>query len=246
MKITFLGAPMLAAALVFSAVATQAAETLTKGDVEKIVKETIQNNPELLAETLMKYQEQAREKAEQELAKQLKEKSAEMLKDKASPVAGNVKGDVTVVEFFDYHCGYCKKMLPTINQLIEDDKKVRVMFKELPILSPDSETAARASLAVFRIKPEKYFEYHSKLMSTSGKFNEAMLTEEAKKLGVDEAKFKKEMNSDWVKSELQKNQELAASIGVRGTPAFVIGETLIPGATDLAKLKETVANARKK
>jgi protein-disulfide isomerase len=234
----------LLAALAFCAPA-QAADTLTKSDVEKIVKETIANNPELIMESLKKNQEKQRADADKKSKAALKDRAKEILADKNAPIAGNPKGDVTVVEFFDYHCGYCKKMLPTVTDLIKSDKKVRVMFREFPILSPDSEMAARAALAVFHLKPESYFDFHTALMNISGKYDEAMLIDEAKKLGIDEDKLKKEMESKWVDEELKKSRDLADALAIRGTPAFIVGDQLIPGAASLEDLKKAVAAARK-
>jgi protein-disulfide isomerase len=223
-----------------------AADALTKYDVENIVKETIKNNPEIITDSLKKAQEKQRADQEKKAKEALKSKSKELTSSKNSPVVGNPKGDVTVVEFFDYHCGYCKKMLPVISELIKSDKKVRVVFKEFPILSPDSELAAKAALAVYRVKPDKYFDFHTELMTETSQYSEESLLKAAEKVGVNPDKVKKEMNADWVNEELKKDRELADALAIRGTPAFIVGDTLLPGASSLEDLKKLIAEQRKK
>ncbi len=231
--------------LAAAALALPAHAELSKADVEAIVKETLNNNPEIVVDSFKKFQEkkQAEEALKSKAA--LKDKAKDLKDSKTSPVAGNPKGDVTVVEFFDYHCGYCKKVVPTVTKIIKDDPKVKVVFKELPILSEDSNLAAKAALAVFKIKPEKYFDFHTALMSASGKFDAALLAAEAKKLGIEEDKLKKEMESASVADELKKNRELAEAVGVRGTPGFVVGDTMIPGAASEEDLKKLIDETRK-
>ncbi|MBV8938238.1 MAG: thioredoxin domain-containing protein [Alphaproteobacteria bacterium] len=219
---------------------------LSRGDVEGIVKEYIQNHPEVLMQALQHYQDKQKAEAAVQAQKTLVERKKDIFHDATAPVAGNPKGDVTIVEFFDYHCGYCKKMVPAVSKLITEDKKLRVVFKEYPILAPDSSLAARASLAVWRLKPEKYFAYHTALMDHKGGFDEAMLVEEAKKIGIDEDAFKKEMARPELNDVLQKNQELASAINVHGTPAFIVGDQLIGGATSYENLKKQVEDARQK
>lgn len=231
--------------LAFSATAADApAAPLTRTDVEGIVKEYIEKNPEVIMNSMKAMQEKMQAEQAVKSKSVLKDRGAEIFADTSAPVAGNVKGDVTVVEFFDYHCGYCKRMYPTVTQLLKEDKNVRFVFKELPILSEDSETAARAALAVFMLKPEKYFDYHGVLMNMQGQYSEPKLIDEAKKLGVNADKMKETMNGDAVKQELAKNRDLADALGVRGTPAVVIGEQLIPGAIPVEQLKKIIEAER--
>lgn len=235
-----------ALALLSFAAAAPASAEMTRAEVETIVKEYIEKNPQIIMDSARKYQEAKMAEQQVNASKAVKEKSKELTTDKDSPVAGNPKGDVTVVEFFDYHCGYCKRALPAIEELLKNDKNVKVVFKEYPILSPDSELAAKAGLGVWRLKPEKYFEFHKALMQHTGKYDEAMLVETAKKFGVDGDKLKKEIASDAVQKIIEKDRALGTAIGVRGTPAFVIGDTLLPGAVPYEALKSAVDAARKK
>lgn len=233
-----------AAALLCASGAIAADAPLTRADVEGIVKEYIANNPTVLIDSLKQYQQKQMAQQQKEAGRAVADNIKALTGDAHSIVVGNPKGDVTVVEFYDYHCGYCKKMQPIVAQLIKDDPKVRVVFKEYPILSPDSELAAKASLAFHRLAPKKYFEYHSVLMNSKEQYTEAFLLAEAKKLGVDEAKLKAEMAKPEIAESIKETRELAGKIGVRGTPAFIVGEELTPGATSLEDLKKRIAEIR--
>lgn len=231
------------AALITSA-AYAADAAANRAEVESIVRDLIKKEPQIIVDALKGYQEKMQQEQQEKAAKLLKDRQGDLVKN--APVVGNGKADVTVVQFFDYHCGYCKKMLPVINQLLKEDKNVRIVFREFPILSQDSQTAAKAAIAVYNINPAKYFEFHSALMNASGKFDEAALMAQAKKIGIDPDKLKKEMAKPAVEEELKATAQLASDLGVRGTPAVIIGDQLVPGAMSIEALKQAVADARKK
>ena len=169
----------------------------------------------------------------------------EIYRGENSSVAGDPQGDVTVVEFFDYNCGYCKRGLPEVQRLIHDDKKVRFVFKELPILSKGSEEAARVALAAKR--QGKYWEFHQALLGSKGQAHEATALKAAESLGLDMGKLKTDMASDEVKKELQGDLQLAKELGVNGTPHFLVGDKSIPGAPDdLHDQLETLVNGYRK
>ncbi len=199
-----------------------------KSAIEKIVKEYFLANPEVFLEI----QTQLESKMEKIQAERLKvaitENAKEIFKRPNAPMAGNPAGDITVVEFFDYNCGYCKKGLPEIVKLIDKDPKIKVVFKELPILSKGSDEAARVALAA-RMQG-KYWEVHRALLEAKGQVNEASALAIATKLGLDGAKLKKDMDSAEVKEEIAKVRELAQKMGVNGTPHFLVGDRSIPGA----------------
>jgi protein-disulfide isomerase len=159
-------------------------------------------------------------------------------------VAGNPKGDVTVVEFFDYRCTFCKRVLPAVRRLLRDDPRIRYVFKEFPILTPQSRIAARAALAAWRVAPETYFGFHVDLMSARGALGEAVILRLAANAGLDTQRLKREMQSPEIEAVLRRNAEIAQRLGIQGTPAFIIGERLVPGAIDLAQLQSLVAEAR--
>ena len=235
-------------ALAFTAPAMAATPALTKADVEKIVHDYLLEKPEVIEEAVGKLREKKQVQEEKQQKDGLGKYHAELFKDTTSPAVGAdaSKADVTLVEFFDYHCGYCKHVLPTITQLVKDDAKVRVIFREFPILSEDSETAAKAALAINRIAPKKYFDFHTALMNESGKFNEDRLLEIAKGLGVDSEKLKAEMKKPDIQAMLDKNRQLAQSLSIRGTPAIILSnDAIVPGAIGIEDLKKLVADARK-
>ena len=201
-----------------------------KKAIGEIVKDYLVKNPEVLIEA----QNALDAKVEKEQADKLKSFMAENAKDifrnAESPVAGDPNGDITVVEFFDYNCGYCKRGLPEVQKLIQGDKKVRLVFAELPILSKGSEEAARAALAAKR--QGKYWEFHQAMFTVKGQANEAAALKVAEGVGLDMAKFKSDMSSDAVKSELEAMRAMAKKMGINGTPHFLVGDKSIPGAPE--------------
>ena len=230
------GAGMTGAAEPFSDEQTRA--------VEKLVRDYIINNPEIVVESLRGYEEKHRQASEKEARQAIATSGDQLEKDPTSPVVGNPQGDVTLVQFFDYRCGYCKKVVPSIQELLKTDKNIRMVFKEFPILGPDSVTASRAALAAWKIAPDKYLPFHVALMESRGEMNEARVLEIGKKVGIDVDKLKAAMSDPAIKSTIDRNIELARKLQINGTPAFIIGGQLVPGAVDLATLREMVATAR--
>lgn len=228
--------------------APAAASGLDEGQtraVEALVRQYILDHPEVIIESMQNYQIR-QQLAEQEAATAaLATHRDEIKNDASAPVAGNPKGDVTVVEFFDYRCAYCKRVLPSVQELLAEDKNVRYVFKELPILGPDSVTASRAALAAWKIAPETYFAFHAALMEARGTLGETEVLEIARKVGLDPKKVKEGMAAPEVEQAIQRNLELAQKLRIQGTPAFIVGDALVPGAIDLDQLKELVATARK-
>ncbi len=224
--------------------AAQPVATMTKEQVQTTIKEYLTSNPEVVVDALNAYQEKKAKEATEKTKKTIKEKSAELFNNPDLPAVGPKDADVMIVEFFDYHCGYCKHMLPVINELLEKDKKVRVVFHELPILSDDSTLASKAALAVNSIKPEKYFEFHTALMNTKGQYTEKGLAAEAKKLGITEKDFKAALAKPEIQKQLDTNQALAKELGISGTPAFIIGDEFIPGAGSIESFKKIIEAQR--
>lgn len=229
-----------AVALTFSAFAplspttpAAAADAFTadqKKAIETIIKDYLVANPELFLE-IQSALEQKMDKIQSEKLKvALKDNAADIYRRADAPFAGNPNGDVTVVEFFDYNCGYCKRGLGDIAKLIEKDPKVKVVFKELPILSKGSEEAARVALAA-RVQG-KYWEVHRALLEAKGQVNEASALKIADKAGLDMAKLKKDMAGADVTGEIERVRALAQKMGINGTPHFLIGDKSIPGAPD--------------
>ncbi len=218
-------------------------DAMTKSDVEQIVRDFILNNPDVIVESLNSFQEQQRRDQQAKSAAGAKQ-VIDQLDSINAPIAGNPDGDVTVVEFFDYNCGFCKRALPTVLDLIKQDQNVKFVFLELPILSPSSEQVAKAATAVHLIDESKYLDYHTALMEFRGQKNEKLLLDKAEELGLNRDEVKEKMNSAEVNTVLSQVKQLASQAGVRGTPAFIIGEELIPGAVDINTLKAAVNRAR--
>ncbi len=216
-----------------------AAAEMTKTDIEKIVEDYLLNNPEIILKSVNDYQTKG--VAEQQ-AKALETNSRKLFDDENTPYAGNKDGDVKVVEFFDYNCGYCKRVIGDVNKLIDEDENVKVIFKDYPILGPTSVTAAHWALAAD--KQGKYLEYHTALLNNQGRMDEATLEAKAKEVGLDVEKLKADAESDEVKAQIQENLELAQSMNISGTPAFIIGEQVFPGAIPYEAMTNAVKDAR--
>ena len=167
----------------------------------------------------------------------------DLVEDRASPVLGNPQGDVTMVEFFDYRCPFCKLMAPKLLRLIAADPQLRLVMKEYPILSPQSVTAARVALVASR--HGRYAAFHRAMYGLDGPFDESKLLDVAKQVGLDPAVVRKEMNVPWIDAELRRNLALGQIIGVTGTPAFVVDHKVLLGAVPIATLKRLIADVRK-
>jgi protein-disulfide isomerase len=226
-----------------------AAQSLTpeqQQQVERIVREYLLKNPELLVEMSNALRAQ-QEKAKSGRAQAgIVANQTQLLNDPNSFAAGNPAGDVTIVEFFDYQCGYCKRVHPTLTTLVQRDKGVRIVLKELPILGPGSETASRAAIASLLLQRDKYYPFHTALMQNPGALDEAAVLAIAGRVGLDVDKLRAEMPTPRVTSVITQNRLLAQVLGVDGTPMFVIGNRLISGALTIERLQEMVEQQRKK
>ena len=212
-----------------------------KGAIEAVVRDYLLRNPEVIGEALdlLQAKQEAEERKRAEAA--IRENGEALRSNPMSPVSGNANGDVTVVEFFDYQCGYCKRALPTMEALLITDPNVRVVWKEFPILGPVSLFAARTSMAADR--QGRYLRFHVALMREP-KLTEDKVLEIAVKAGLDLERLRQDMEDPAIGAYIDETRALAQSLGIRGTPAFLIGETLIPGAIDTARMKELIATAR--
>ncbi len=213
-------------------------------EIENIIHQYIMDNPKVILDAVEQMQVRAEAAKQEHVKKQLVRARDLLINDPDSPIGGNPNGDVTVVEFFDYRCGYCKQVYPSVMKSINADKNVRYVFKEFPILGPESVTASKVALAVSRIDATKYKPFHNALMSARGSLTKSMLLKTAKDVGVDPDAVEKEMASPEIEKIIRKNYDLAQSLNISGTPAFVIGEQLVPGAIDYATLEKLIAEAR--
>jgi protein-disulfide isomerase len=203
-------------------------------------------NPDVLVEALTAYQARKEEAKSQEARSNLATYRSDITSDPATPFSGNPSGDVTVVEFFDYNCGYCKRMVPAIQELLQSDGKVRYVFKEFPILGPQSLVASKAALAVWKLAPEKHFAFHVALMGARGELSEERILGMAEKIGIDGARLRTAMEDPAIEQQIRRNLELGRLLDISGTPGFVIGERIVPGAIDLDTMRSMIADARGK
>lgn len=212
--------------------------------LDEIIRDFILNNPEVIIESLTRYEAQQRQ-AEEEQKRQALVASLDALQnDPDSPVVGNPEGDVTIVEFFDYRCPYCKRVAPLLEEILAEDPNVRVVLKEWPILSEESRYAARAALAANM--QGKYWGFHMALMTLQGQLDEASVLQAAERLGIDVERMKSDMESEQVEAELQQVYQLAQRIGATGTPAFVIGDQFYGGAIPITSMRQAIELAREK
>jgi protein-disulfide isomerase len=225
---------------------TRAADPLTpeqKQAVEAVIHDYFLKNPEFMVEVLRAAEAKIKQDKAADARQAIATYRHELLADTNSPVGGNPEGDVTIVEFFDYRCPYCKQVAPALEALVKEDPKIRVVYKEFPVLGAESVYASRMALAA--AKQDKYFAFHNALMSTKGQITEKVILQVAATAGIDLAKAKVDMNGAAIKNIIQHNYTLAEALDINGTPAFIIGDVLVPGATDMEGLKKLVADARK-
>lgn len=215
-------------------------------EIEKLVHDYIMSNPQVILDAVRTHQVAEEANADAERQRQLVNMRDQLENAPTSPVGGNLNGDVTVVEFFDYRCGYCKRVHDTVINAVKDDGNVRLVYKEFPILGPESVTAAQAALGVFFNSKEKYASFNDALMRSRGGLNEARVLEIAESIGLDPELVKKNMEDPRVNAELASTMALAEALNIRGTPAFVVNQTLVPGAVDAATLKGLIKTAREK
>ncbi len=237
------GALLVATAALAAPASAQENETLTdKGKLEQTIRDYLLAHPEVIVEALEKYQAEQEKAAAEKQAQAIVERRDELTRAPDAPVLGNPDGNVTVVEFFDYRCPYCKTVAHTFIDLFEKDGNVRFVMKEFPILGEDSVFAAKAALAAHM--QGKYREFHIALMDFKGKVTGADVRRLAADVGIDVARLEKDMQSPAIIDSINRNLSLGEAIGVRGTPAFVIGDQMIPGAISAEDMQKRIAAAR--
>lgn len=214
-----------------------------KAAIKQLVKEYLLEKPEIIREALQELEIRAAKEEKQRQKKLVTENQELLLNEKYSYITGNPKADVTVVEFFDYNCPYCRQSLSDIVKLLDEDKNIRVVLKEYPILGEASQQASLAAIAAR--KQNKYMEYHKALLSAKGRINKATIIAVAEKVGLDTKKLEKDMASKEVKEELQKNIEVGVKLGINGTPTFIFNDQVIPQVLPYDAMKELIAKIRK-
>lgn len=202
-----------------------------RSEIEQVIKDYLMANPEILLQAQQALEAKMEKEQTEKTKSALKDNAKDIFKDPESAVGGNPDGDVTIVEFFDYNCGYCRRSYDDIAKVIKDDPKVKFVFKELPIINQEASPGA-AKVALAARKQGKYMEVHAALMKGQGIASEATALKKAEALGLDIAKLKADMESPEVKGELEKTMELAKKLGVGGTPFFLVGDHVVAGGYD--------------
>ncbi len=216
---------------------------MPQDEFDRRVRDYLINHPEVIVEAMQGMQARQERADLTEAQEALKARADEIFRDFNSPVGGNEQGDVTLVEFFDYNCPYCRKMAPLLIDAEKADPQLRIVFKEFPILGPGSEFAARAALAAQR--QGRYEAFHHALMGAKEKVSEDSVLATAAKIGLDVERLKADMQEPSIQVAIDRNMALAAALRINGTPGFIVGDQILRGATELTVLQGLINQARK-
>jgi protein-disulfide isomerase len=239
---------LLALAVTLPAAAQQAPafNESQKSAIRDIVKDFIMKNPDVVQEALVEMDRRQKDQERLARLKIVQDKSGPLFAAKHNVPFGNPNGDVTLIEFFDYNCGFCKRALGDLQKMVGEDKNLRVIVKDFPVLGQGSVEAATIALALKQqVTPDKYWSFHQKLLSSRGQVGRQQALDAAKETGADMARLQKDMESPVVRGAIEENIQVADSLGLTGTPSYVIGEEIVVGAVGFAELKGRVDNIRK-
>lgn len=242
-------APALFALAMFGAAAPASADSFSdaqRTDIEAIIKNYLVTHPEVLEEAMTELTKRQAAAETQKHEASIAQNSDAIFNSPRQVVLGNKDGDVTFVEFFDYNCGYCKRAMDDMVGIMKSDPKLKVVLKEFPVLGPGSVEAAQVAVAVRMQDPtgKKYLDFHQKLLSGRGQADKARAMAAAKEAGLDVARLEKDMTSPEVRATIEENFKLAESMGMNGTPSYVIGKQVVIGAVGAEALKEKINQAR--
>ncbi|MEM6635576.1 MAG: DsbA family protein [Pseudomonadota bacterium] len=233
---------MIAVLAIFCIGASGSAHDLDPEAVKRLALEAILENPEIVMEAVQLLERREAAERERQAASALVAERRRLENDPNAPVVGNPMGSVTVVEFFDYNCPYCRRAKVQLDAVLRSDDDVRVVLREWPILGEESVFAARAALAAR--KQDKYVVFHDALMALRGRANEASVMQVARQVGLDVAQLRTDMDAPEIDAHIDASMELARSIGFSGTPSFVVGDTLVPGFIEADAMSAHIEKAR--
>lgn len=219
-----------------------ASSAMPRDEFDQRVRAYILENPEVLVEAMQRLEARQRKAETSESEAALKARADEVFRDAASPVGGNPEGDVTLVEFFDYNCPYCRRVAPVMLEAEAADPQLRIVYKEFPILGPNSTFAAKAALAAHR--QGRYVAFHKALMQANGTADAERVLSVAAEVGLDVERLKADMEAPAIEEAIERNLDLAQTLRITGTPGFVVGKQFLRGATDLKTLQAYIEQAR--
>ena len=239
------GSPQVAKAGTAQTVQTASSDTkIDRAEVEGIIRDYLLKNPEVLLEVQDALE--AKQKEEQRIAALgvITKAKDEIFNSAFDGVVGNPKGKVTIVEFYDYNCGFCKRAIDDMRELTKSDPDLRFVLKEFPSLGPDSQKASVVSMAFHLMHPEKYGEFHNALLGGQGRATEAAAIKVALSLGADEAKLHEKMKDPSINEAISKTYDLATKLSITGTPSYVVGNEVVFGALGKDVLAEKIEAAK--
>ena len=242
LRLPSLGTVLIALLFTASTASADQEEGLTEARIKELALEAILENPEIIEQAIGLLQQKQLARQQADVASILAERRNELEEDPNAPVLGNPAGDVTLVEFFDYNCPYCKRAMQEVKTLLQADPNIRLVYREWPILSPGSIFAARAALAAR--KQGKYEEFHWALMGFKGKVEEGSTIKIAKEVGLDVEKLKVDMLAPEIEEHIRLSMNLAEALNINGTPAFIAGEKVYPGLLTSEQLSQAIEDAR--
>jgi protein-disulfide isomerase len=246
MKHTHLRIAVLSAlALLLSVFAGQPparSQSMSQEEFGQRVRDYLLTHPEVVVEALQAFEARQKQAQEEAAKAAFAARAEEVFRDPASPVGGNTEGSVTLVEFFDYNCPYCRQMVPVMAQAVAADPQLRIVYKEFPILGPDSIFAAKAALAANL--QGGYAKFHKALFEVRGKVTEAAVLKVAADVGLDVERLKTDMRSAAIRDSVDRNLQLAQDLRITGTPGFIAGDQILRGAVDLATLTRLIEQAK--
>lgn len=226
---------------------TQSFSPAQRGEIETILRDYLMNHPELLQDVMAELDKRQNLADAEKHREGVKQHAQIIFSSPRQITLGNPQGDVTVVEFFDYNCAFCKRAMVDMTDLMKGDGKVKFVLKEFPVLGEGSTQAAQVAVAVRmqdKTGGKKYLEFHQKLLGGRGQADKARAMAVAKEVGLDMARLEKDMTSDEVKNTLQESFTIAEALGLNGTPSYVVGSDVVIGAVGLPALKERVNSTR--
>lgn len=213
--------------------------------IEGVIRDYLLKNPEILQEALQELERRQQEAQKNAAANAVRSERETLLNSPNHVVVGNPKGDVTIVEFYDYNCGFCKRAVADLHAMVKADPNLRVVLKDFPVLGPDSVEASLIAVAAKnQLTPERYWDFHVKLMSATGRITKDRAIAVAREFGADPLRLERDAQAPQTRQAIAETVELGDKLGLTGTPAFVIGDEIVFGAVGEDRLKSVVASVR--